>query len=218
MLEAKVGAAIRAGARAGTTVALGETDLTRIRNAVDTRYPMPISNPEYLPSEESLSHQITEQDVRDRGGATSPTETEPAAEPAATAAETAPTDETPLTDETAAATEPTAEGNPAAATVEFGEVVTSVPQPAGGSALATVAGSVASVGAAAVATGLTQLLNRVANDESYGGDELAETVIDSLTEIDLDKLTRRLYGRIRRELRSELLIDRERAGSLADIR
>lgn len=43
-------------------------------------------------------------------------------------------------------------------------------------------------------------------------------VVEDLTEVDLDRLTRRLWSRIRRELRSELLIDRERAGVLADVR
>jgi hypothetical protein len=39
-----------------------------------------------------------------------------------------------------------------------------------------------------------------------------------MSELDLDRLTRRLWLRIRRELRTELLIDRERAGVLADMR
>jgi hypothetical protein len=37
-------------------------------------------------------------------------------------------------------------------------------------------------------------------------------------ELDLDDLARRLYERIRRRLRAELLIDRERAGLIADLR
>jgi hypothetical protein len=36
------------------------------------------------------------------------------------------------------------------------------------------------------------------------------------TDGDLDLLARRLYGRIRESLRGELLLDRERSGSLAD--
>ena len=54
--------------------------------------------------------------------------------------------------------------------------------------------------------------------EAHADAELAAHVVDSLTEVDLELLTRRLYRRIRTMLRSELLIDRERAGSLADIR
>ncbi len=37
-------------------------------------------------------------------------------------------------------------------------------------------------------------------------------------EVDLDDLARRVYGRVRTQLRSELLIDRERAGLLTDFR
>ena len=46
----------------------------------------------------------------------------------------------------------------------------------------------------------------------------ATNVVEDLSEIDLERLTRRLWTRIRRELRGELLIDRERAGALADVR
>jgi hypothetical protein len=46
-----------------------------------------------------------------------------------------------------------------------------------------------------------------------GGTEAAER-----PELDLDELARRLYDRIRRRLRAELLIDRERAGLIADLR
>jgi hypothetical protein len=45
-----------------------------------------------------------------------------------------------------------------------------------------------------------------------------ENVVESLSELDLDRLTRRMWMRIRRELRTEMLIDRERAGVLADMR
>ncbi len=45
----------------------------------------------------------------------------------------------------------------------------------------------------------------------------AHRIFAAASELDMDVLTRRLYGRIRRELRSELLIDRERAGALADV-
>jgi hypothetical protein len=49
------------------------------------------------------------------------------------------------------------------------------------------------------------------------GDDV-ENVVESLSELDLDRLTRRMWMRIRRELRTEMLIDRERAGVLADMR
>ena len=49
-------------------------------------------------------------------------------------------------------------------------------------------------------------------------EEVTGNLVETLSEIDLDRLTRRLWTRIRRELRGELLIDRERAGVLADMR
>ena len=39
-----------------------------------------------------------------------------------------------------------------------------------------------------------------------------------LDHLDLDELSARIYGRLRRRLRAELLIDRERAGLLTDFR
>ena len=39
-----------------------------------------------------------------------------------------------------------------------------------------------------------------------------------LDHLDLDELTDRIYGRMRRRLRMELLVDRERAGLLTDFR
>jgi hypothetical protein len=39
-----------------------------------------------------------------------------------------------------------------------------------------------------------------------------------LDELDLDLLSRRLYERLRSQLRTELLVDRERSGLLSDLR
>ena len=49
-------------------------------------------------------------------------------------------------------------------------------------------------------------------------EEAARRIFAAATEVDIDVLSRRLWSRLRRELRTELLVDRERAGSLADIR
>jgi len=46
----------------------------------------------------------------------------------------------------------------------------------------------------------------------------AATLLSSASEYDIDVLSRRIWSRIRREMRSELLVDRERAGALADHR
>ncbi len=45
-----------------------------------------------------------------------------------------------------------------------------------------------------------------------------ETIHEPAAPIDLDDLARRVYGQVRTQLRSELLIDRERAGLLTDFR
>jgi hypothetical protein len=46
----------------------------------------------------------------------------------------------------------------------------------------------------------------------------AAPVTQEAAPIDLDDLARRVYGQVRTQLRSELLIDRERAGLLTDFR
>jgi len=56
-------------------------------------------------------------------------------------------------------------------------------------------------------------------EDTYPQDEeAARRIFAAASDVDIDVLSRRLWSRIRREMRSELLIDRERAGSLADIR
>jgi hypothetical protein len=57
-----------------------------------------------------------------------------------------------------------------------------------------------------------------AHDDDPNGTAERAHLVESLNELDLDRLTRRLWSRMRRELRGELLIDRERAGALADMR
>ena len=58
-----------------------------------------------------------------------------------------------------------------------------------------------------------------AHYDSFAEDEeAAGRLFAAASEVDIDVLSRRLWSRMRRELRTELLVDRERAGSLADIR
>jgi hypothetical protein len=45
-----------------------------------------------------------------------------------------------------------------------------------------------------------------------------ETPPEPAAPLDIDDLARRVYGQVRTQLRSELLIDRERAGLLTDFR
>jgi hypothetical protein len=57
------------------------------------------------------------------------------------------------------------------------------------------------------------------SDTSRGPGQAASpgAVPDAFSDQQLDMLARRIYGRIRDRLGSELLLDRERAGSLADL-
>jgi hypothetical protein len=131
--------------------------------------------------------------------------TAPAPTPPATTASTGTTTDTPSVDTTAAATAP-AETQPAEVAPE--PVVAPAAGP-GGALVGAAAGAAVGAGVA-----------RLAEDaESHNADELmARRVFAAATDLDLDSLTRRLYSRIRRELRTELLVDRERSGSLADAR
>ncbi len=82
---------------------------------------------------------------------------------------------------------------------------------------ASFGGSPGSAMATALAAGTTATLvaDRVADDRD--DEELARHVFAAASDLDLELLARRLYGRFRRDLRRELLIDRERAGTLADV-
>lgn len=58
-----------------------------------------------------------------------------------------------------------------------------------------------------------------AHDDEWARHEAAAGhIFAAASELDIDALSRRIWGRIRREMRSELLVDRERAGVLADAR
>jgi hypothetical protein len=54
--------------------------------------------------------------------------------------------------------------------------------------------------------------------EGLTADEREEQANQLLESVDIDELANRLYGRLRTRLRTELLVDRERAGLLADFR
>jgi len=56
------------------------------------------------------------------------------------------------------------------------------------------------------------------NDSFAEDEEAAGRLFAAASDVDIDNLSRRMWSRIRREMRTELLVDRERAGSLADIR
>jgi hypothetical protein len=199
VLRAKLEGAVHAGSEVGMMVRLEQHELDQIHQAVDLAHPVNLDRPSYLDSDEFLSHQISDEDVATYGRQVPP----------ATQAAAAPASETAPAAAPAAATAP---GGTTAAGATADAGTSDVP--AGGAAPAQSH----SAGAVSLATGLAGLLGAMHQGDDHAGDELAGTVVDSLTEVDIEMLSRRLWERLRRELRTELLIDRERAGALADIR
>jgi hypothetical protein len=190
VLQAKIKAAVENGATIGTVVAITETELDQIHQAVNLELPLNVPNLLYVDTDDNLSHTITQADIDAYrpAGATTPAAVASTTTPATPAAETADMTSTPTTDL------------------------------AGGDEPATVGGVAATAISTAVASGTAALVHMLAGDEPYAGQEMAARVVEQLTDLDLELLTRRLWVRVRRELRAELLIDRERAGVLADVR
>jgi hypothetical protein len=195
-LGAKVELAVAAGAQVGDTVALIDTDLTAIHEALDRELPVPAPI-QYLPTADHLQRRVTQADVGSR--------------PAPHAVAAPPTSATAATDATteAAATPDTAVGAPDAAAA-----LAPAEPPAPAPAVTAPEPSARTSGI----TALASIVDHFLDGSPQAPDEMAHQVVQSLGEVELEMLARRLYGRIRRELRTELLIDRERAGALADIR
>ncbi len=217
VLRAKVLAAIGAGARPGTEVLLTDSELASIRAALDVELPLgdgefddegsaPVSSSDDVGS---TSYAITAADVAELG---------PAARRRNRAG--------------AAADDDTAEFDAADVADEVSGFADFLP---GGIADVVGAGFEAFGIAGAVPGALSTLFGIDVTDGDDGSgssartghsggpqpvadDELSANVVESLTELDLEVLTRKLWRRVRREIRGELLIDRERAGVLADFR
>lgn len=202
VLWAKVAGAVHGGAEVGTLINLDQAELDRIHEAVDLAHPLALETRDYLDTDENLSHRITDEDVTNFGRQPQPAPT----------IDTTPTTPAPDTAPTATpAPAPTPAGAPAPPTTDTGT-------PADAPAAPAAPAQSQSAGAVALATGIAGLIGSMMRDEDHAGDEMAGKVVESLTEIDIEVLSRRLWERLRRELRTELLIDRERAGALADIR
>lgn len=208
------------------TVALTDEEISQIRLVVDLELPSGTPFPSYLEATEDVTLSATgEYGPAQVDAATGPVDaTEPATEPAdATELATGPADATEL------GTGPIALG-----TIVAGQTVV-----AGATGHpVTVSGppdlAALPVGADAEMTSGAVIASDPAETDQLGGRdplahpdidgnpfadaELAGRVVDSLSEIDLEVLTRKLYRRIRTHLRIELLTDRERAGALADVR
>ncbi len=202
VMQAKIGVAVENRAAVGTIVSITQAELAQIRQAVQAELPLDVRDMIYLETDEYLSYEITQADVD---------AVFPAGTVAATASSIAFPDATSAATEQgdaagASALDPTADDQPAGGGSRGGGV---------GGAVATAVG--AAVGAAA-ASGTASLVRALSGDEPYAGQEMSAHVVQQMSELDLEILARRLWGRLRRELRSELLIDRERAGVLADVR
>jgi hypothetical protein len=201
---------------------LDSDTIERIRQMVDTEMPLEFEMPDYL--ERDVDVHI------DAEGSIGPAVMEPTAAPPAGDTETAPvtSDATATTALSAAdagagalaATTPTADEHTADAPPGAGGTGTAAPTApttttATTATTAVAAGEASPSPAAALAAGVA--LGAVAAHLDDGDDQTAASrVFDAASDLDLDQLARRLYGRFRRDLRRELLIDRERAGTLAD--
>ena len=188
-------------AREGTPpapIALIHAEIVEIRAQVDTDRPLEFATPTYVDTDHDVSIAA---DGTIGGALPTPEATATTATPTATA-----------TTATTAAVTPTTDTAPTTAP-------TTAPIAAG---LMSAAGTAV---ATAAVTALAQSDPESAHDELAGynvapdADELeAGRIFAAATDLDLELLSRRLWSRIRRQIRSELLIDRERAGVLADVR
>ncbi|HEX9259949.1 MAG TPA: DUF4157 domain-containing protein [Acidimicrobiales bacterium] len=117
--------------------------------------------------------------------------------------------------ETPAATPPSA---PAGGTAATGTAAAGTAAPGTGTTAPTGAattGTAATPGAtAAGAPGSTPAAQHTYNH----GEDREDPIFDRFASHDLDRLAKLLYERVRRQLRTELLVDRERAGMLSDHR
>ena len=184
-------------AREGTPpapIALIHAEIVEIRAQVDTDRPLEFATPTYVDTD----HDVSIAADGTIGGALPTPEATATPTGATTPATAAVTPTTAIAPTTAPTTAPVAAGLMSGA----------------GTAVATTA-----------VTALTQSDPEPAHDELAGynvapdADELeAGRIFSAATDLDLELLSRRLWSRIRRQIRSELLIDRERAGVLADVR
>jgi hypothetical protein len=189
-----------------SAIELTSDEIAQIRRQVDEEMPLEFAVPDYLESDEHV--RITPD------GTVGPAEpaADAEAESPAAAAEEALTSTTTDDDTDLAPT-------PAAAP----ESPESEPEPADDVDLeAADTGSAVAAGAAGVGAALGGALadrsDEPGDDERDVDAEVAADIFSAASDLDIDALSRKVWRRIRREMRTELLIDRERAGSLADMR
>jgi hypothetical protein len=191
-----------------TDAQLDDEAIADIRAAVDAEMPLEFVLPEYL-------HRDIDVHIDGQGniGERQPEPEQPAATtPAATGTQAGgrPTP-TPVDH---AMTEP---DHPAGDPGDTGARAASTPVTVSPSAASPAEHAGAAVAALAL-TGAAVADSAAAEHHPPDHQEMAGQLFAAATDLDLEMLARRLYGRFRRDLRRELLIDRERAGLLADAR
>ena len=205
-------------------IKLSHAEVVQIREQLDQEMPLQYVTPQYLDQLEEA--QITADGHVSRTDALEPDEPETGAGAGAGAQgrqATAPGG-TPA-DSTATATAPGATDAAAAATAD-GTQDTGDGAAAGGGGGGRGGALRTGVAAAAGAVIGHQLAEHFDHGQHEGAhddihaldEEHAGRIFAAASEVDIDNLSRRLWSRIRREMRTELIVDRERAGSLADIR
>lgn len=189
-------------------ITLEDADITTIREQVDAAMPLEFAVPEYVPADQAAQ-------ISADGTISARTE------PAATAAPDPAADGAPAPDTTphdAPVPDTASSGAPAPAAARGGgshDPAAVPPAPGQAPADPTPSATGALVGAAASVAGAARRDegDRPDHDREQGA---ASSLFASASELDIDALSRRVWSRIRREMRAELLIDRERAGVLAD--
>jgi hypothetical protein len=199
-------------------VCLSSADLQAIRVAVDELWPQLVGIGLYRGDDEFASVGLTSDDWGDFVAEPESVEDAIARKARETAQAEAPT----ATGATATASPPlapatqgpTATATTATATIATATGVATTPPTTAMAGPSAAAPAETTSGATSEATPPVPALQPAVGEAG----EAPIGTVDALTELDLERLTRRLWGRIRRELRGELLIDRERAGALADMR
>lgn len=171
-------------------VQLSDDEITAIRAAVDGEMPLEFAMPEYLDRDEDVWMDASGDVGPRRDGDGDP-------------------------DSVGEAGDAGAETGRTSASAVRGAEEAGLPGTSGDGASALVAPLASNLASAltssAAATGIAASADGERDDET-----LARQVFAAASDLDLEQLARRLYGRFRRDLRRELLIDRERAGTLAD--